>query len=315
MASSSSRWPISTRRSNGRSATRPTTGARSKSARWRGLTPPTAGGTTRKRTRARVADELDRLTRDSYGRLLALLAAPSRDIAAAEDALADAMERALTRWPDDGIPANPEALDPDRRPQPVARHVEVVRLPDDRTARRNRQRPNRNRRHARHSRPAAGAHAGVRPPRHRAQHPHAADAAGGARRRRGRHRRGVRRPTGDHGSAPGAGQETYPRCRHPVRRYPSATTWPSGCPRCSRRSTARTRSTGSSRRTGRAIESLSAEALHLALVLTELLPDEPEVLGLAALMCLSEARRPARRTDGRDFVPLDEQDTARGTPR
>ena len=57
----------------------------------------------------RVADELDRLTRDSYGRLLALLAAPSRDIAAAEDALADAIERALARWPDDGIPANPEA--------------------------------------------------------------------------------------------------------------------------------------------------------------------------------------------------------------
>ena len=52
----------------------------------------------------RVAD----LVRDSYGRLLAVLAAPTRDIAAAEDALADAMERALPRWPDDGIPANPE---------------------------------------------------------------------------------------------------------------------------------------------------------------------------------------------------------------
>lgn len=39
---------------------------------------------------------------------------------------------------------------------------------------------------------------------------------------------------------------------------------------------------------GVAIESLSAEALHLALVLAELLPDEPEGLGLAALVCLSE---------------------------
>ncbi len=55
--------------------------------------------------RRRVAD----LVRDSYGRLLAVLAAPTRDIAAAEDALADALERALDRWPDDGIPANPEA--------------------------------------------------------------------------------------------------------------------------------------------------------------------------------------------------------------
>jgi RNA polymerase sigma-70 factor (ECF subfamily) len=61
---------------------------------------------------------------------------------------------------------------------------------------------------------------------------------------------------------------------------------------------------------GAPIESLSAEALHLALVLAELLPDEPEVLGLAALVCLSEARRPARRTADGAFVPLAEQDTA-----
>ncbi len=38
-----------------------------------------------------------------------ILAAPGRDIAAAEDCLADALERALTRWRDVGIPANPEA--------------------------------------------------------------------------------------------------------------------------------------------------------------------------------------------------------------
>ena len=48
------------------------------------------------------------LVRQSYGRLLAVLAAPSRDIAAAEDAISDALERALTRWPDEGMPANPE---------------------------------------------------------------------------------------------------------------------------------------------------------------------------------------------------------------
>jgi predicted RNA polymerase sigma factor len=48
------------------------------------------------------------VARDSYGRLLAVLAAPTRDIAAAEDALADALERALARWTEDGIPANPE---------------------------------------------------------------------------------------------------------------------------------------------------------------------------------------------------------------
>jgi len=59
---------------------------------------------------------------------------------------------------------------------------------------------------------------------------------------------------------------------------------------------------------GAAIESLSAEALHLALVLVELLPDEPETLGLAALVCLSESRRAARRAGDGAFMPLDEQD-------
>ncbi len=58
---------------------------------------------------SRVASVVASVSRDSYGRLLALLAAPGRDIASAEDALADAFERALTRWEADGIPANPEA--------------------------------------------------------------------------------------------------------------------------------------------------------------------------------------------------------------
>ncbi len=47
--------------------------------------------------------------RDAYGRLLALLVARSRDIATSEDALADAFEAALTAWPRDGVPHNPEA--------------------------------------------------------------------------------------------------------------------------------------------------------------------------------------------------------------
>jgi predicted RNA polymerase sigma factor len=47
--------------------------------------------------------------RDSYGRLLALLAASASDLAAAEDALADAFERALRTWPSEGVPASPDA--------------------------------------------------------------------------------------------------------------------------------------------------------------------------------------------------------------
>jgi predicted RNA polymerase sigma factor len=47
--------------------------------------------------------------RDSYGRLLALLAAATSDLATAEDALADAFERALRTWPSQGVPGNPDA--------------------------------------------------------------------------------------------------------------------------------------------------------------------------------------------------------------
>ncbi|TDK27031.1 RNA polymerase subunit sigma-70 [Arthrobacter crusticola] len=57
-------------------------------------------------------------------------------------------------------------------------------------------------------------------------------------------------------------------------------------------------------------ESLAAEALYLATVLTELLPDEPEVHGLAALICLSLARGTARTASAGGFVPLALQDTS-----
>jgi RNA polymerase sigma-70 factor (ECF subfamily) len=57
-------------------------------------------------------------------------------------------------------------------------------------------------------------------------------------------------------------------------------------------------------------ESLAAEAHFLATTLAELLPNEPEALGLAALISLSLARRDARGSTD-EFVPLDEQDPSR----
>jgi predicted RNA polymerase sigma factor len=56
-----------------------------------------------------AADAAGLAARDSYGRLLALLSASTNDIAAAEDALADAFERALRTWPARGVPAGPDA--------------------------------------------------------------------------------------------------------------------------------------------------------------------------------------------------------------
>ena len=55
---------------------------------------------------------------------------------------------------------------------------------------------------------------------------------------------------------------------------------------------------------------LTGEAFFLARLVTELLPTEPEGLGLLALMLHAEARRPARRSDEGDYVPLAEQDVA-----
>ncbi|MFF8863940.1 RNA polymerase sigma factor [Streptomyces sp. NPDC015139] len=55
---------------------------------------------------------------------------------------------------------------------------------------------------------------------------------------------------------------------------------------------------------------LCAEALRLGRLLAELMPDEPEVTGLLALMLLSESRRPARQAPDGALVPLPEQNRA-----
>ena len=56
---------------------------------------------------------------------------------------------------------------------------------------------------------------------------------------------------------------------------------------------------------------LCAEAIRLGRLLAALMPDEPEVAGLLALMLLTEARRPARVTAAGDLVALAGQDRAR----
>jgi predicted RNA polymerase sigma factor len=52
---------------------------------------------------------IERVARESYGRLVAYLSSHTRDVASAEDALSNALVAALTTWPRDGVPQKPEA--------------------------------------------------------------------------------------------------------------------------------------------------------------------------------------------------------------
>jgi predicted RNA polymerase sigma factor len=52
---------------------------------------------------------IERVARESYGRLVAYLSSQTRDVASAEDALSNALVSALKAWPEDGVPQNPEA--------------------------------------------------------------------------------------------------------------------------------------------------------------------------------------------------------------
>jgi RNA polymerase sigma-70 factor (ECF subfamily) len=56
---------------------------------------------------------------------------------------------------------------------------------------------------------------------------------------------------------------------------------------------------------------LCAEAIRLGRLLSQLMPDEPEVSGVLALMLLTDARRDARTSADGTPIPLDEQDRAR----
>src|SRR5580704_8961376 len=81
--------------------------------RWLGLSAAPAPATAplrcvRSMSRNEAHRIVERIARESYGRLVALLAVRTRDVATAEDLLAEAFAAALEQWPTQGVPSNPD---------------------------------------------------------------------------------------------------------------------------------------------------------------------------------------------------------------
>ena len=119
----------------------------------------------------------------------------------------------------------------------------------------------------------------------------------------------------DDGAAARAGQGQDPRRRASRTACHATPTCPTGCARSSPSSTS-IFNEGYAASAGDDLvrADLCAEAVRLGRVLADLMPDEPEVSGLLALMLLTEARRPARTDPGGEIVLLADQDRSRWDP-
>lgn len=258
---------------------------------------------------ARAAAEA--VARRSYGKLVALLAMRTRDVAAAEDALADAFAAALADWPRRGCPANPEGwlmTVARRRAIDGARHRRVgdevtnqlAILADEIDER----------------------EAGALPDRRLAllfacTHP-ALDAA-------------IRTPlmlqvvlrldaktiASAFLTSPSAMAKRLARAKTKIREAGIPFTVPEPQELRGRidavlQAVYAAYAEGWTDPVGgdTVRRDLADEALFLAHLLVELLPDEPETLGLLSLMLYAHARRDARRDAAGNYVPLSAQDPA-----
>ena len=256
------------------------------------------------------------VARRSYGKLVAFLAARTGDVEAAEDALSEAFAAALTDWDAGGIPDNPEgwlvtvarrrAVDATRRRRSGEAAIPHLQLIAEELAEE-----------------LADAASDPSMPDHRlalmfaCAHP-AIDP-------------GIRAPlilqtilgfdAATIGSAflvsPAAMGQRLARAKSKIRQ--------AGIPfRVPERADLRERlaavleaiyaafAEGWSDPAGTEIRrrDLAEEAIWLGRLVASLLPDEPEAIGLLALMLHAEARRGARRNAAGDYVPLAEQDPA-----
>ncbi len=261
-----------------------------------------------------VRTTAEAVARRSYGKLVAFLAARTRDVAAAEDALSEAFAAALLDWPQSGIPGQPEAwlmtvarrklIDAARRRrggEGAAAHLRLIaeelaaaasgaaEIPDDRLA-------------LMFTCAHPAIDAGIRAPLilqtilafDAATIASAFLVAPSAMSQRLVRAKAKIRQAGIPFRVPGRGElgERLDAVLEAI--YAAfAEGWsdPAG--------------TEIRRR------NLAEEAIWLGRLVATLLPDEPEALGLLALMLHAEARRSARRDAQGDYVPLGAQDPAR----
>src|SRR5215468_10188627 len=255
---------------------------------------------------------IEQVVRASYGRLVAFLAARSRDVAGAEDALAEAFQAALVTWPKTGVPDKPEAwllVTARRRLIDAARHARVhaeaipsllaaadeaqemteseLEFPDERL-----------------KLLFVCAHPAIDPNVHTPlmlQVVLGLDAA---------------RIAAAFLVQPSAMGQRLTRAKAKIRDARVAFELPCAAELPQRLEavlgaiyaaygTAWDDVNGADRRR----DSLAAEAIELGRLLLQMMPDEPEVKGLLALMLHCAARYDARRAANGKYVPLTEQDT------
>lgn len=257
-------------------------------------------------------DLAEQVARHSYGKLIAFLAARTRDVAAAEDALSEAFAAALADWPRNGCPQNPEAwlmtvarrkfLDAARSTQretltdeiedislAVASASDAVEIPDRRLGLM-----------------FACAHpaieAAIRAPL-MLQAVLGLDAA---------------RIASAFLISPATMGQRLVRAKNKIRQAGIPLEIPERGQLRARLDTVLDAiyaafSEGWIDAGGADVarRDLAEEAIYLGRVVVQLLPDEPEGLGLLALMLYAEARRAARRNPAGEYVPLAQQDAKR----